>query len=168
MTDISDLYGDEYDIERGPVKMLSLGRRLGAELLGATIFQVEPGTTGVYHLHYANEEWLIVLEGRPTLRTPTGERELRPGQSVMFPRGADGAHAVSNYSAEPARWIIFSTMNHPEVGEYPDAEVVGVFVGDAPTPGRDAPFEGFFERGGGLAYGDVVRRSTEPRDQPSM
>ena len=28
--------------------------------------------------HDAEEEWLIVLVGRPTLRTPDGERELEP------------------------------------------------------------------------------------------
>jgi uncharacterized cupin superfamily protein len=160
---IGDLCSNEYDVERGPLRMLNLGRRLRAELLGATVFQVEAGTAGVYHVHHANEEWLIVLEGRPTLRTPAGERQLRSGHSVVFPRGAEGAHAVSNYSAEPARWVVFSTMHHPDVAEYPDAEAIGVIVGDAPTPGRDAPFEAFFERGGSVAYGDVVRRSTRAR-----
>ncbi len=164
MLEIGDLHNHEYDVERGPIKMLNLGRRLRAELLGATLFEVQAGTAGVYHLHHANEEWLVVLEGAPTVRTPTEERELRPGQTVIFPRGPEGAHAISNYSGEPTRWIIFSTMNHPEVGEYPDAGVIGVIVGDAPTPGRDAPFEGFFPRGSGLAYHEVVQRSTEPAD----
>ena len=54
-------------------------------------------------------------------------------------------------------------MNHPDVGEYPDAGVIGVIVGDAPTPGRDAPFEGFFPRGSGLGYGDVIERSSGGR-----
>jgi hypothetical protein len=54
-------------------------------------------------------------------------------------------------------------MNHPDVGEYPDAGVIGVIVGDAPTPGRDAPFEGFFLRGSRLPYDEVMQRSTEGR-----
>jgi uncharacterized cupin superfamily protein len=165
MLEIRDLHGHEYDVERGPVKLLNLGRGLGAELLGATLFEVQAGTTGLYHLHHANEEWLVVLEGTPTLRTPTEERELRPGQTAVFRRGPAGAHAISNFSGEPARWIVFSTMNHPEVGEYPDAGVIGVIVGDAPTPGRDAPFEGFFPRGSGLAYDKVVERSTKPGER---
>jgi uncharacterized cupin superfamily protein len=161
MAEIGDLCTRESDVERGRIKMLNLGRRLGAELLGATVFEVQAGTAGVYHLHHANEEWLLVLEGTPTLRTPTEERELRPGQTVVFPRGPEGAHAISNYSGEPARWIVFSTMNHPDVGEYPDASVIGVIVGDASTPGRDAPFEGFFLRGSGLPYDEVLQRSIE-------
>jgi uncharacterized cupin superfamily protein len=116
MPEIGDIFSHEYDVERGPVKMLNLGRQLGAELLGATLFEVQAGTAGLYHLHHANEEWLVVLEGTPTLRTPTEERELRPSQTVVFPRGPEGAHAISNFSGKPARWVVFSTMNHPEVG----------------------------------------------------
>jgi uncharacterized cupin superfamily protein len=156
MTTIDEVCSEEFDVERGPIRMRNLGRRLGSELLGATIFQAEPGTAGVYHLHHANEEWLIILEGTPTLRTPAGEHELRPGQTVVFRRGADGAHAISNYSGRSARWLMFSTMNHPDVCEYPDAEVIGVFVGEAPIPGRDAPFEGFFKPSSAIAYSDVV------------
>jgi uncharacterized cupin superfamily protein len=100
--EIRDLCTREYDVERGPIKMLNLGRWLGAELLGATVFEVQPGTVGVYHFHHANEEWLVVLEGTPTVRTRTEERELRPGQTAVFPRGPEGAHSISNYSREPA------------------------------------------------------------------
>ena len=41
-----------------------------------------------YHTHYLNEEWVIVLRGEPTLRTPEGERVLKEGDVVCFPRAA--------------------------------------------------------------------------------
>jgi uncharacterized cupin superfamily protein len=156
MTDVSNIFGSDWDVERGPVRMLNLGRHLGGELLGATVFEAQPGAPGLYHFHYANEEWLLVLSGTPTLRTPNGEVELSPGATVIFRRGPEGAHAISNPSRDPARWVIFSTMNHPDVGEYPDAVAVGVIVGDAPTPGRDAPFEGFFRRDAGVPYEEII------------
>jgi hypothetical protein len=34
----------------------------------------------------------VVLRGRPTLRTPEGERELVEGDVACFMRGAAGAH----------------------------------------------------------------------------
>src|SRR5439155_12347310 len=37
-----------------------------------------------YHYEY-DDEWLIVLEGRPTVRHPGGEEELDPGDIVCFP-----------------------------------------------------------------------------------
>jgi uncharacterized cupin superfamily protein len=77
-----------------------------------------------YHIHHANEEWLVVLRGRPTLRTPEGERELVEGDVVCFVRGGAGAHQVRNGTEEPVRILMLSTRVAPEILEYPDSEKV--------------------------------------------
>jgi uncharacterized cupin superfamily protein len=65
-----------------------IGRLAGSEQLGASLFEVPPGSsTFPLHLHHANEELLIVLAGRPTLRTLDDERELATGEVVAFPAG---------------------------------------------------------------------------------
>ena len=67
----------------------SVGRRLGGEMLGASLYHLPPGQwSWPYHAHYGNEELLVVLDGRPTLRTPHGEREreLRAGDTSGDPR----------------------------------------------------------------------------------
>jgi len=67
---------------------LSIGALVGASQIGATLYELPPGQRICpYHYEYNNEEWMLVLEGRPTLRTPSGERELRPGDVVAFPEG---------------------------------------------------------------------------------
>ena len=67
--------GMEHDGFR--IRKTQIGDRLGAELIGGSVCEIDPGKRlWPYHLHHANEEWLIVLRGRPTLRTPEGEREL--------------------------------------------------------------------------------------------
>ena len=49
----------------------SVRERIGAELIGGTLYELEPGDRlWPYHTHHANEEWLIVFRGAPTLRTP--------------------------------------------------------------------------------------------------
>jgi uncharacterized cupin superfamily protein len=102
-----------------------VGKQAGAERLGACIYEVPPGnSTCPYHWHAANEEMLIVLRGQPTLRTPEGERELTEGEVVAFPIGERGAHTVSNKSEAPARFLIVSEMNEPEVCVYPDSNKV--------------------------------------------
>jgi uncharacterized cupin superfamily protein len=88
--------------------------------LGATVYELDPADFVVYHFHHAWEELLVVLRGRPTLRTPEGERQLAEGEVVYFPVGADGAHALKNESKEPARILMVSTISSPEVVEYPD------------------------------------------------
>jgi uncharacterized cupin superfamily protein len=88
--------------------------------LGATMSELGPGNFVVYHFHHAWEELLVVLRGRPTLRTPSGERQLDAGEAVYFPTGADGAHGLRNDTDEPVRVLMASTLSSPEVVEYPD------------------------------------------------
>jgi len=57
----------------------------GGALLGASLYELEPGNFVVFHVHHGSEELLIVLRGRPTLRTPAGERQLGEGEVVHFP-----------------------------------------------------------------------------------
>ena len=92
--------------------------------IGATVYQLEPGDFVVYHFHHASEELLIVLRGRPTLRTPDGRRELAEGEVVHFPVGPDGAHGVTNESDAPARYVMVSSLRTPEVAEYPDLKKI--------------------------------------------
>ena len=91
--DVFNLHGDEWDrTEDRPgwrSKDAWVGARIGAELIGGSMYEVEPGDRlWPYHTHHANEEWLLVLRGEPTLRTPDGERELQEGDVVCFRRGA--------------------------------------------------------------------------------
>ena len=82
--------------------------------------EVEPGSKlWPYHTHYLNEEWVIVLHGEPTLRTPEGEHVLKEGD-VCFPRGKDGAHQIINRTASPIRVLMLSSMTRGEIIEYLD------------------------------------------------
>jgi uncharacterized cupin superfamily protein len=113
--------GDEHEGFR--IRETQIGPQIGAELIGGSVYDVDPGTKlWPYHLHHANEEWLVVLRGRPTLRTPDGERELVEGDVACFPRGAAGAHLVRNGTEEPVRILMLSTSILPDVVEYPDSE----------------------------------------------
>ena len=127
---IVNLHGDEWDRvgERSGWKSKDcwVGRRIGAELIGGSLYELAPGDRlWPYHLHHANEEWLVVVEGEPTLRTPEGERQLREGDVACFVRGQAGAHQVGNRTEAPVRVLMLSTMLSPEIVEYPDTGKVG-------------------------------------------
>ena len=111
-------------------RAVRLGPKLGAARLGMTVYDLPPGEAICpYHFEWTDEEWLIGIAGRPTLRTPEGERKLEPGDVVCFLVGPDGAHHVRNETGEPARVAIFSTKNEIGVAEYPDSDKVGVWAG---------------------------------------
>ena len=68
------------------------------------------------HAHFANEELLVVLSGRPTLtHARRASANWRRGEVVAFPAGLDGAHRLDNRSDEPVRVLIVSTMRAPEI-----------------------------------------------------
>lgn len=105
----------------------ALSKRLvpgGGPFLGASVYELGPGKFVVYHAHHGSDELVLVLRGRPTLRTPDGEAELRPGDVVHFPPGPEGAHGMGNETDEPARFVMFGTRVSPEVVEYPDLRQV--------------------------------------------
>lgn len=109
------------------VKGRPVARPAGARELGATVYELAPGAAGMnLHAHYGNEELFIVLEGAPTLRTPTGEAELRRGDVVACVRGRDGAHTFANRTQEPALLFAVSTANSPDVVIYPETATIGV------------------------------------------
>ncbi|HMC06907.1 MAG TPA: cupin domain-containing protein [Solirubrobacterales bacterium] len=108
-----------------------LGPAIGGRMLAGAVYELPPGQSNCpYHYEHGDEEWLIVLAGRPTVRHPEGEDELAPGDVVCFPAGPDGAHKTINRSEEAARVVIVSTRRMPAVAVYPDSDKIGVFTED--------------------------------------
>jgi uncharacterized cupin superfamily protein len=127
---VFNLYGDEWDRSEDRPGWRSkdawVGRRIGAELIGGSMYELEPGDRlWPYHAHHANEEWLIVVRGRPTLRTPEGVHDLKEGDVVAFPRGEDGLHQVINKTEAPIRVLMLSTLVAPDLVHYADSGKFG-------------------------------------------
>ena len=101
----------------------AIGEVFGASLTGCGVYELEPGeATWPYHFEVTEEEWLIVVAGEVTLRTPDGERILRAGDVACFPAGATGAHAVRNASDSTARFAMPSTNErYGSASVYPDS-----------------------------------------------
>jgi uncharacterized cupin superfamily protein len=86
-----------------------------------------------------------VIDGSPSLRTPDGERVLKRGEVVSFPRGAQGAHQIVNRSGDEARVLIVSEMNAPEIVVRPESGKVDA-MGRPPGGRGEAMRKVFFER----------------------
>lgn len=105
-----------------------LGPMLGAARLGMTVYELPPGESVCpYHFHWGDEEWLIVVAGTPTVRTPEGETTLEAGDVVCFPVGPAGAHRVHNAGDATVRVAIFANTHEFGIIEYPDSDKIGVW-----------------------------------------
>jgi uncharacterized cupin superfamily protein len=130
---------DSSDPEGYRAGMDRFGPKIGATQLGGSVYELPPGQSICpYHYEIGFEEWLFVLTGRPTLRTPEGTRELRPWDVAFFPDGPDGAHKVTNNTDETSRVAILSNKGDPGAAVYPDSDKIGIWppnklfrIGDA-------------------------------------
>jgi uncharacterized cupin superfamily protein len=108
-----------------------LGPQLGGQQLGASVYELSPGQAICpYHYEYGEEEWLLVLQGAPTVRHPQGTEVLDPWDVVCFPRGPEGAHLVRNETDDPVRVLMFSSVVYPTVSVYPDSDKIGIWTGN--------------------------------------
>lgn len=116
--------------------LFRLGKDLGAERTGTSVYELPPGQALCpYHYEFAEEEWVMALEGRPTIRTPEGEEVIEPFDIVFFPRGPEGAHQIRNDTDAPVRVMMWSDVIHPAATVYPDSDKIGVWTGDKSADG---------------------------------
>lgn len=124
-----DFHYDADDPEGFRAGMFRFGPQLGAVESGATVYELPPGQSICpYHYEYGEEEWLLVMEGTPTLRTPAGEEQIVPWDVVFFANGPDGAHRVRNDTEATVRVLMFSTRKPVTVAVYPDSGKVGIYT----------------------------------------
>jgi uncharacterized cupin superfamily protein len=126
----AELQTDEGDPAGYNASYLRLGPLIAGSKLGMTLYGLPPGQSICpYHYEYGNEEWLLVLEGTPTLRHPGGEAELEPGDVVVFPEGPSGAHKLTNRADGRVLLGILSTKVDPSLAIYPDSNKIGAWSG---------------------------------------
>ncbi len=110
--------------------MARVGQAAGGVASVVKLFELPPGESLCpYHYEY-EEEWLLVLEGTVTLRTPGSARTAARGELVRFAPGPDGAHKLTNGGEAPARVLMWSSAREPSVAVYPDSDKIGVWTGN--------------------------------------
>jgi len=128
-----------------------LARGTAAIKLGASVDVLAPGKRGCpYHLHHAQEEMFIVIEGHGTLRVADQMLPLKPGDVAFIPAGPEYPHQIINSSDAPLKYLSISTMETPEICEYPDS---GKYLAEGSLD-RQTPFEVIDRRSESLDYWD--------------
>ncbi len=126
--------GSEMPTARFGGRIGAIGPKIGARKLGYNLTVIDPGKAAFpKHSHRVNEEMFFVLEGRGELRVGDAVHAVRAGDVIACPAGgADTAHQLFNTGEVEMKILAVSTMEYPEVCEYPDSNKYMVRTGFAP------------------------------------
>jgi uncharacterized cupin superfamily protein len=112
-----------------------LSQATGGQKLGCSLYTVPPGKAAFpFHAHHGNEEAIFILQGEGTMRLGEERIPVRAGDYFAFPVDLQ-AHQLLNTSGADLVYLCMSTMQSPEVADYPDSGKTGVF--GALLPGRE-------------------------------
>jgi uncharacterized cupin superfamily protein len=92
----------------------------------------------------------IVLEGTGTLRVAGEMLPVKAGDVIFIPPGPEYPHQLLNTSDAPLKYLSISTMEVPEICEYPDS---GKYLAEGSLD-HDTPFEVIDRRAASLDYWD--------------
>jgi len=131
-----DTFPNDPPLDKFGSAMGLVGKAVGARELGAMYMQVAPGKRAFpYHNHHGNEEMFVILEGDGTYRYNNENHAISAGSVCSAIRGGpETAHQIINTGDKPLKYLSISTMNDPDVCEYPDS---GKFAAIAVGAGND-------------------------------
>ena len=126
-----DFAYDDTDPDGFRAGLFRPNKAFGAKKTGMSVYELPPGQALCpYHYEHGEEEWLLVLEGRATVRHPDGEDVLEPHEIAFFPPGPTGAHGIRNDTDETVRVLMFSDVVYPTATVYPDSDKIAVWTED--------------------------------------
>ena len=129
---------EPFRIDEVPWEEASTGERFGMRYQHLTSFGggsqisvsmevLAPGKqANPAHFHLLEEEHVLLLEGRLTVRLGERSYEMLPGSYVCFPAGQKAGHALVNASDAPCRYLIIGNPNPHDVAVHTDSGRVAV------------------------------------------
>jgi uncharacterized cupin superfamily protein len=108
-----------------------LGELFGLRNFGVNLTRLAPGAmSALRHAHSAQDEFVYVLEGNPTLVTDEGETLLEPGMCAGFRAGTGDAHHLLNRTAQDVVYLEVGDRSAGDQGTYPDDDLQAVLGPD--------------------------------------
>lgn len=107
-----------------------LGDLFGLTNFGVNLTTLAPGgESALMHRHSRQDEFVYILEGVATLRTETGETELRPGMCAGFPAAGEAHHLVNRTDA-PVTYLEIGDRTAGDEGSYPEDDIAAEMTPD--------------------------------------
>jgi uncharacterized cupin superfamily protein len=101
-----------------------LGDLFGLTNFGVNLTRLTPGSvSALRHAHSRQDEFVYILQGRPTLHTEDGRVRLSPGMCAGFKAGTGSGHHLLNETAEDVFYLEIGDRTPGDEGTYPDDDL---------------------------------------------
>jgi uncharacterized cupin superfamily protein len=145
-----------------------VGAKIGAQKLGYSFYNIGPGRTAFpYHTHAGNEEMIYVIGGSGILRLGKKELAVSTGDVIACPPGSDYPHQLINTGATDLTYLVVSTMEYPDLSQYPDSNKVGAYATSSAVPGFRALYlcddnVNYYDGEDGQEIGRILAQQNKP------
>jgi uncharacterized cupin superfamily protein len=107
----------------------ALGDRFGLTNFGVNLTRLLPGAaSALRHAHGKQDEFIYVLEGRPSLITDAGEQVLAPGMCAGFKAGTGDGHQLVNRTESDVVYLEVGDRTAGDSAVYPDDDLQAILV----------------------------------------
>ena len=101
-----------------------LGDLFGLTNFGVNLTRLVPGgSSALRHAHSKQDEFVYVLEGRPTLQTDAGKMALTPGMCAGFRAGTGDGHRLINETSDDVVYLEVGDRAPGDAVSYPDDDL---------------------------------------------
>ena len=106
-----------------------LGDLFGLTNFGVNLTRLAPNAvSALRHAHTKQDEFVYILQGRPTLHTDEGRIRLSPGMCAGFKAGTGNGHRLINETAEEVVYLEIGDRTPGDEGSYPDDDLKALLV----------------------------------------
>jgi uncharacterized cupin superfamily protein len=106
-----------------------LGELFGLTNFGVNLTTLAPNAaSALRHAHTKQDEFVYILQGRPTLHTDEGRTQLSPGMCAGFKAGTGNGHRLINETSEEVVYLEVDDRTPGDEGSYPDDDLKASLV----------------------------------------
>jgi uncharacterized cupin superfamily protein len=102
-----------------------LGDLFALKNFGVNLTRLAPGAmSALRHAHTKQDEFVYILQGKPTLHTDEGATQLTPGMCAGFRAGTGNAHHLVNETANDVLYLEIGDRTPGDSATWPDDDLV--------------------------------------------